>query len=267
LPKPGKGRIVLRTNALAITEFPQQCGKIDYAEPLTFSELKGKKSEHQLNAVFSFTDQILFWGSPSEMLKILDQEKVKRIEDHYFENAASLIAQSGIIKSFFEEALAKALCHEKPLLLRRNGGTYYVVVDRENVRKSVLEPLKYAVGYRGMSGYIAGSVPRLQRAFWAEALSVKLEERSGMVWLLIRPDVWVTPLSMRESATKFLREKKMHRYNKLSYQLLDAWIKVLFGTVGDGKEVRVSSFPDTDFAATFKVNTRTAYSRNGGVRG
>jgi len=112
----------------------------------------------------------------------------------------------------------------------------------------------------GKAGYIAGSLPKLNSAFWAEALSIKLEERGGSLWLLIRPDIWITPLSMRGNATDFLRSKKIYRYNNQSYQLLDAWIRVLFGSVGAGQEVRVSCFTDADYMPTFGVSTRTAFS-------
>jgi hypothetical protein len=106
-------------------------------------------------------------------------------------------------------------------------------------------------------------VTGLNKVFWAEALSIKLEERKGSLWLLIQPDIWVTPLSERENATDFLRSKKLRRYNNQSYQLLDAWIRVLFGFIGTGQEIRISCFPDSDYSPTFSVNTRTAFSLGG----
>ena len=267
LPPPGERYPILRTNALAITEYPRRCGRVDYATSLTFQELNDKKREHQPNAVLSYTDQILFWGKSDEIYKLFDKEKVSAIEDYNFEDPATSIAQSGIIKSFYQEALALSLCQGKPLMLRLKDKTYYAVVNHKDVNNSLLQPIKDAVGYRGKAGYIAGSLPKLNSAFWAEALSIKLEERGGSLWLLIRPDIWITPLSMRGNATDFLRSKKIHRYNNQSYQLLDAWIRVLFGSVGAGQEVRVSCFTDADYAATFRVSTRTAFSYGGGANG
>ena len=265
LPPSGNRYPILRTNALAITRCPRQCATVDYAAPVTFQELNDKMHEHRPNAILSYTDRILFWGSPDEIYKIFDKEKIKAIEDFTFEDSAASIAQSSIIKSFFEKALAQSLCHEKPLVLRRKDKTYYAVVNHGDVNNSLLQPLKDAVGYQRKPGYITGSVSGLNKAFWAEALSIKLEERSGSLWLLIRPDIWVTPLSMRENATDFLRSKKIGRYNNQSYFLLNAWIKVLFGSIGDGQEVSVSCFPNTDYAPTFKVSTRTAFSYGGGA--
>lgn len=95
---------------------------------MTFQELNDKMREHQPNAIVSYTDQVLFWGNPEEVCKLFDKDKVKAIQNFKFEDSAASIAQSGIIKSFFDQALAQSLCHEKPLRLRRKGKTYYVVV-------------------------------------------------------------------------------------------------------------------------------------------
>jgi hypothetical protein len=265
LPPPGNRYPILRTNALAITGCPRQCATVDYAAPVTFQELNDKRREHHPNAILSYTDRILFWGNSDEICKLLDEKKVRAIKSYNFEEEGASIAQSSIIKSFFQQALAQSLCHGRPLTLRRKGKSYYAVVNHVDVNNSLLQPLKDAVGYQGKPGYITGSVPGLNKAFWAEALSIKLEKRSGSLWLLIQPDIWVTPLSMRENATDFLRNKRIRRYNRQSYQLLNAWIQILFGSVGEGQEVSVSCFPNTDYAPTFKVSTRTAYSYGGGA--
>jgi hypothetical protein len=232
---------------------------------VTFRELKDKVWEHQPNAILSYTDQILFWGDPNEIYKILDKEKVKAIKDYNFDDSIVSVMQSGIIKSFFDEAVARSICHEKPLLLRRKNKTYYAVVNHDEVKNPLLQPIKEAVGYQGKPGDITGSVPGMKKVFWAEGISMKLEERNGSLWLLIRPDIWITPLSEREKATDFLYNKKIRRYNKQSYELLDARIKVLFGFIGTGQEVQISCFPDSEYSPTFSVNTRTAFSRGRGA--
>jgi hypothetical protein len=260
LPPTGKRYPLLRTNALAITECPRQCARVDYSAPITFQELNEKVREHQPNVVLSYKEQILFWGSPSEICKILEKEKVKEFGDYHFKDPIAAISQSGIIKSFFEEAIAQSLCHGKPLLLRRKGRTHYAVVNQEDVNNPLFQPLKDSLAFRSNLGLITGSVSGLSETFWAEALSIKIEEKNGTLWLLIRPDIWITPLTMRENATDFLRKRKMYRYNNMSYHLLDAWIRVLFGFLGTGQDVRVSCFTDTDYAPTFSVNTSTAFS-------
>jgi hypothetical protein len=232
---------------------------------VTFRELKDKVWEHQPNAILTYTDQILFWGDSNEIFKILEKEKIKAVKDYNFDDSIVCVMQSGIIKSFFDEAVARSLCHEKPLLLRRRNKTYYAVVNHDEVKNPLLQPLKDALGYQRKPGYITGSVTGLNKVFWAEALSIKLEERNGSLWLLIRPDIWITPLSERENASDFLYTKKIRRYNNQSYQLLDAWIRVLFGFIGTGQEVQILCFPDSAYSPTFSVNTRTAFSRGRGA--
>ncbi|MFC1991118.1 SIR2 family protein [Chloroflexota bacterium] len=267
LPPPGSSFPILRTNALAITEYPQQCGKVDYTSSLTFPELREKTWEHNPDTIWTYTDQLLFWGNPDEIYKIINKDKVTGTELYNFDNSADAIAQSGFIKSFFEQALAQALCYEKPILLRRKRRTYYAVVSQKDGYNPILQPLKDTLGYQGKPGSISGSVPGSNEVFWAEALSIKLEENNGLLWLMIRPDIWISPLKMREDSTEFLRKKKAHRYNNQSYQLLDAWIRILFGSVGSGEEVLVSCYPDTAYSAPFKISTRTAFSRSGGLNG
>ena len=149
MPRPGNKYPILRTNALAITECPNKCARVDYAAPITFQELKDKIWNLKPDAVVSYTDQILFWGNPIEIYKLIDKDKVRTIDVFPFENPVVLITQSGIIMSFFEHALARSLCYEKPLVLRVKNGTYYVVVKHDEVNNSILQPLKDSLGNYG----------------------------------------------------------------------------------------------------------------------
>jgi hypothetical protein len=75
--------------------------------------------------------------------------------------------------------------------------------------------------------------------------------------------VWITPLTSRERATTFLREKKLRRWNPLAYRLLDAWIGLLVGSVGTGQETQIFCFQNMKYPAAFALSTRSAYSGRG----
>ncbi|MGD0232722.1 MAG: SIR2 family protein [Syntrophorhabdales bacterium] len=266
LPQPGKATgPILRINALPILEYPRSCGSIDYAVPLRFGDFADKKEQNQSDFVLSVTDRILFWGVPNEVVKILDREKVKGVEKYEFEDPIGSITSSTIIKGFFEEALARAICSEKPLLFRERFRTKYAVVDPKESNTSLFTPLKTVLGYANKPGQISGAVPGVKGATWAEALFIKLEEKNGALWLLIRPDIWIEPGTMREAAVSFIRSKKTYRYNPKSHHLLNAWIQVLFGTVGAGESAEMSCFSHSTFPATFTVSTRSAFSRKEGA--
>jgi hypothetical protein len=83
---------------------------------------------------------------------------------------------------------------------------------------------------------------------------------------MLRPDIWITPLSKRQDAIDFLRKRRLYRYNNKSYHLLDAWIEILLGNVGSGGTAKVSCYDAADYSADFEIGTRTAYSF-GGERG
>jgi hypothetical protein len=89
---------------------------------------------------------------------------------------------------------------------------------------------------------------------------MRLEERNGQLWLLLRPDVWISPDAPRQEARDFLRARKIYRYNNKSNALLSEWINLLLGHVG-GAGATVVSFPGSDQPCTYEVSTRSAYSR------
>ncbi|MGH8659944.1 MAG: hypothetical protein ACREV4_16105 [Gammaproteobacteria bacterium] len=127
----------------------------------------------------------------------------------------------------------------------------------------MFSPLRNALAYYDKPGYLTGNVPRLQDVTWAEAVSIRLEERNGRLWVMLRPDIWIKPLARRQEAREFMRQRRLKRYNKKAYHLLDAWFGILLGSVGTGNSMKVSCFPDAEFSAVFEIRTRTAYSCGG----
>jgi hypothetical protein len=263
LPSPGRSYPVVRTNGLPIIEFPKRCGKAITETPVTFAILNENRRAKQPDIVATFTGQALFWGGLEEVTKLFQEQGVSDTDDHDFEEPLGSISSSGVIKSFFEEALVRALCLGKPVVIRRKDRTWYAVIDHRESKNSLLAPLRNALGNRNIP--LNGAVPKLSDTFWAECVSLKLEERNGSAWLMIRPDVWITPLTMREQATTFLRERKLRRWNPVAYHVLDAWISLLVGSVGTAQEARISCFQNTKYPAAFTLSTRSAYSGRGGV--
>ncbi|MCO6427911.1 SIR2 family protein [Nitrosomonas communis] len=259
LPAPGKQYPILRTNALPVLMLPLRCGMVELNDSITFGDIKKKIIEISPNAVLTYTDKILFWGNSKEIVKLLAANKVRTIKSYDIEEGLKLTSESTIIRAFFEEALATALCQSKPLFLRRSKDkTYYAVV------KNLAANDKLFSRMRNELGDITGNVPELKDVTWAESASIHLEERGGNLWVMLRPDIWIKPLSKRQEARSFLRQRCLKRYNKQSYQLLDMWIEILLGKVGSGDTVNVSCFQDTEYSAEFKIGTRTAYSRKCG---
>jgi len=77
-------------------------------------------------------------------------------------------------------------------------------------------------------------VPGLQDLTWAESVSIRLEERGESFGSRSGRISGSKPLARKQEARDFLRQRRLKRYNNQSYYLLDAWIEILFGTVGLG---------------------------------
>jgi hypothetical protein len=264
LPSLGNQFPILRTNALPVLTAPASCGVVDLDGSITYGDLKEKIIEKSPNAILTYTDKILFWGNKEEIIKILPTEKINAIKHFNFDDAAKSASESPFVKSFFEEALATALCHGKPLFLRRKNRTYHAVVQHDAANNPLFSALRNVLNYKGKPGYITGNVPGLKDVLWAESVSIRLEERGSRLWVMLRPDIWIKPLAKRQEARDFLRKRLLYRYNNTSYSLLDAWIEILLGIIGSGSTVKLSCYPDAEYSADFEIGTRTAYSHGGG---
>ena len=270
IPRPPKGIIfpILRMNALHICDFPDTCGSIDCQPVLGFGELNEIVGSARPDAIITFREKILFWGSSETVSKIFAPDRVKSISSYPLSETIRSNPDSTVLQSFIEQALAKALCQNKPLILRKKGSSYFAVVNREKINDPKLDALKGAVGFRKSLCPIFGSIPGKVDTFWAEALKMKVDFRDGKWWLLVEPDIWVSPLSERENVIDFLRDKKLRRYNGHAFNILNAWINLLCGSVGYGDNIFFAKcYGKTDYPAQFGVNTRTAYSRRGGGNG
>jgi hypothetical protein len=261
LPPPGRSYPLVRLNGLPIVELPKRCGKVVTEKPVTFTILNEQRKTKQPDLVATFTGQPLFWGAMDEATKLFEEQRIKQIEDHDFREPLRSVASSTVVKSFFEEGLIRALCQGKPVVIRRKDRVWYAVIDHRESKNGLLTLMRLALGNRNIP--LTGPVPRLSETFWAECISLRLEERNGAAFLMMRPDVWITPLAKREEVMAFLREKKLKRWNPIAYRLLDAWIELLVGSVGGAQDTQVSCFQNTKYPVVFKLNTRSAYSGRG----
>ena len=265
LPSVGTAFPMLRTNALQIVGFPNTCGTIDYDGALDIGQLKDVLFEKQPPCSVCYTDRILFWGDGKELAKIYEPDRVKSISSFEIDDLVHAIGASTYLKSMVEHTIATAVVADKPLLPRKQGKTWYAITHHEQADSDALKPMRDALSWKDFggklhSGVVNGRVPGLKDVYWAEAVSLKVEERNGQLWLLLRPDVWISPNKMREEATDFLRKKKINRWNRQASNLLSAWIGILLGGIGKGG-ASVTAYKGTEHSAQFQISMRTAFSR------
>jgi hypothetical protein len=259
LPAAGTSFPMLRTNGLLVAKLPEACGTVDVQGDIDMGALRSKMFEAHSDCTIAYTDRLLFWGSREDVVKVAGAVKLGNAKPFALGDLTKSVDESGVLKSFVEETLARALVQSKPLLLRRAARTWYAVADHKNGTNDLYRPLREALG-RGSLAAIHGQVFGLTDVFWAEAVALHLEERNGALWLMLRPDVWISPLSERDTATDFLRTRKLKRYNAQSFEILSVWIRILLGDLGGGP-IKVTAFSDKEHSAVFEVGTRTAYSK------
>jgi len=260
LPAPGKAFPLLRTNALLITAAALICGTLEYSEELLYRDINDTIVSKTPNATIAFTNRLLYWGKNEEIEKILDKSKIKTFGTHHLGDAIEAMARYRFLKPFYEAGLARALCEGKPLQLERQHKTFYAVVKPEAAADEIFRPLREALSAFNKPGAVAGMVPGMNNVQWAEAVSINLEERNGRLWLLLRPDVWISPDTPRRDAVDFLRARKLRRWNAQSNDLLTVWIGLLLGKTG-GAPASVTSFQGSENPCTYQISTRSAFSK------
>lgn len=260
LPAPGNAFPILRTNALLITSPPSVCGTLEYSEDLLYRDINDKIVSRTPNATIAFTNRLLYWGKNEEIEKILDKTKIKSFGTHDLGDPIDAMDRYHVLKPFYEAGLARALCEGKPLQLERQYKTFYAVVKPEAANDEFFRPLRDALPSFNRPGPIAGMVPRMDKVQWAEAVTIQFEQRNGRLWLLLRPDIWISPETPRRDAVDFLRERKLRRWNAQSNELLNVWISLLLGQIGSATAT-VTSFSDAERSCSYEISTRSAYSR------
>ncbi|WP_418141459.1 SIR2 family protein [Marinobacter sp. MA] len=264
IPEPGKSFPLIRTNALEIIDAPRQCGVFS-TEGTPASDIFSALREAREKVATPYREGVVFWGDSKEISNGLGGLINPNVSTLEFVGPVAEIAESSNLKSLFEHGIAEALCDDKPLLLRKKGRSFYAVVDYRKDKDERFIALRKAVGYRGDLGQICGSITGIPETVWSECVRLRLEARAGVLWLLLEPDIWVKPLSNREKAQDFLRKRRKNRYNKQFYEILNAWIEILIGSIGQGAPVTIGYGTGTDFPASFTVSTRTAFSRRGTI--
>jgi len=260
LPPAGNAYPLLRTNALPVTKLPDHCGRFVCSPEMTYERLRESQGETIPDAAIVVTNAVLFWGSSAEIETFIPSNEIQTRDQFRFEDPQAAIAESTVIKSFFEHGLAKALCADSPVVLRRRSRTYHAVASTRVEDASKLEPLKIAAA-GNRKAPISGVISNLDLR-WAEAVSIRLEQRNGATFLMLEPTIWITPSIKRELAVDFIRARCLKRYNLQANSILDAWIELLLGNVGRGGAKTVKGFGSEDHPVSFTINTRTAFSRH-----
>ena len=265
LPAMGKGRPILRLNALTILSVPTQCHSVSFRKPKEWEDLREARRKSENGLILTKSDTVWCWGDTS-LLKDAFGEAPTSVEIRAV--PADLGSPDNLhVKRFVEDALCAALIRGKPLLTRTTRTSAFILVDPHTDEASSLDGLFTIVGKT--SGAVAGLItpateyhPQAEKVTWTEAVRVSIDTKNNQTWLLIDPDIWIWPTRARELATEFMDERRKDRYNDKYNALLDAWISLILGSADRKSEVTVSTFQGGSDAENpkFRIFNRTGFA-------
>jgi hypothetical protein len=266
LPGVGKSAPLLRLNALPVLTVPAKCLDLSFASSKEWAELRQVQHDKDVDAIFTKADSVWCWGDEAE-LKTAFGADLRSIRERAV--PADLSAPGNLhVHGFVEEALCKAFARERPLIARKTRNDAVLIVDSKATDVGALDPLFQIVGkchgtMEGVFAPVTVEYPHAVKVTWAECVRISLDYKEGRLWLQLDPDVWIWPTRARESAVKFLDQRRGGRFNKVYNQLLNAWIRILFASDDKNVEIEVSAFDGGSEASNpkFRLSNRTGFAR------
>ena len=266
LPESGRGRPLLRFNALPVRKRPQRCLSLSFKKHKEWAELREARRESGGRLILTKADTVWCWGERDEIRAQFGDDLVSMAE----RDIPSDFSATGDlhVKGFLEEAICAAIARVRPVLSRTSRSSSYLIVDSHAEDIGALEPLNRVVGKTsgivpGLFSRVTDKYPRAEQVRWAEAARVSVDMRNGSVWLVIDPDVWIWPARSRRDSAEFLSQRRRDRLNSKYNQLLSTWVQLILDTSARRVEVELTVFDGYEGPGnpTFLVGSRTAYAR------
>ena len=267
LPASGRGRPLLRFNALPIRHLPRRCLSLSFRKQKEWTDLREARHESRGRLILTKSSDIVWcWGERDAIKEQFGNDLVSIGE---VEVPSDFTAAENLhVKGFLEEAICAAIASTRPVLSRTTRSSAYLIADPHAEDIGALHTLHRAVGkvggvVPGLFSEVTDEYPRAEQVCWAEAARISADMRNGKVWLVIDPDLWIWPARSRHDATEFMDRRRRDRFNGKYNELLSAWIQLILDTDETGVEVAltVSDGPEDTGNPAFRVGSRTAFAR------
>lgn len=269
MPLIGTRSPILRTNALPVTSLPVECWSLRFNGDQDWEALRAGEARSKGAIIVTKDTEVWAWGREDEIRKAFTDDVPEIVAADVTDRVADL-GNNLFLKGFLEQGIAVALTRGKPLVHRTSRRGTTVIVERQKNGSPVLAKLSAATGGGPVYGQINDLMstptehhPEPASVWWAEAVDVDLQQISGRIWLVLKPDVYIWPRWARQDATRFLDQRLRGRYNKQADGILTAWIELLLP--GDVRHVdhQLTAFDGLPGPAnpTFVISHRTAFAK------
>ena len=266
LPASGRGKPLLRFNALPIRELPRHCLSLSFKKPKEWADLREARRESEGRLILTKADTVWCWGERETITTQYGDDLVSISEANIPSDFTA--AENLHIKGFLEEAICAAIARDRPVLSRISRFCAYLIADAYAEDIGALDPLFHVVGKTsgivpGLFSAVTDKYPQAAQVRWSEAARISVDMRNGAVWLLVDPDVWIWPARSRQDAMEFLDQRRRDRFNRKYNDILTAWVQIILGTDERGIDVRLTTSQGPEGAGNpaFLVGSRTAFAR------
>ncbi|MDA8385159.1 MAG: SIR2 family protein [Actinomycetota bacterium] len=258
---------ILRLNALPLTRLPNEVRTLQEQSPCDLAEAQQAIRAGRVRGLIARRSggQLIAVGHEaqlSEALRPLGVSVTNRTETLNWDTEILDPADHGLALDALTLGLGRTdgLRH----VLARRGHQVRVA----DAKSSSLARLKSACG-----GTLSGTVPKTS-LHWAEAVGLNIERRQGVWWLLVVPEIWISPprgvpspedraVRRAEQLTSgaFVQKRRATRYNRDANAILDAWVRLLCTGLAP-REIKTWNLGPTEgLDPIFEVDGHTAFSR------
>jgi hypothetical protein len=252
---------ILRFNALPMLSLPDKVRCLDEQSPCELADIQRVVRANRVRGLVARRSggQLVAVGHEhqlSEALRPLGVSVSDRTETLNWDGEVTDPADLGLVLDALTLGLGRTdgLRH----VLARRGHQVRVA----DPKASSLARLKSACG-----DPLSGTVPKTS-LLWAEAAGLSIERRDGAWWLLVVPEIWVSPPKDRSAqrteqmtAGTFIQQKRATRYNRTANALLDAWVRLLCAGLGPRQVKTWNLGPAEGIDPVFEIDGHTAFSR------
>lgn len=252
---------ILRLNALPLLSLPHQVRCLDEQSPCELTEAQQAVRTNRVRGLVARRSggQLVAVGHEQQLAEALRPLGVTisdRTESLDWDTEVTDPADLGLALDALTLGLGRTdgLRH----VLARRGHQVRVA----DPKAASLARLKSACG-----GPLSGTVPKTS-LLWAEAAGLSIERRNGSWWLLVVPEIWVSPPKDRAAqhaeqmtAGTFIQQKRATRYNRTANALLDAWVRLLCAGIGPRQVNTWNLGPAEGIDPALKIDGHTAFSR------
>ena len=241
---------VVRLNALEVESYPQTARRVDCEIGGTAEVRKAFQAATARAVGGRRNNGVVAFGFDTDIDRALRPFKIKAKDL----SPLDPLGHSSDLGLLYE-AIACALVRDRPFKLDERGRLIYI--DAAQATDPALRPIK------DVTRELVGTIPATTLP-WAEAVEISLEQHLGRIWLVFEPTIWAAKVVSDDAArtrrVTFIKERLVRRYNDTSNALIGGWAGLL------GSATPRSAFglaPGDGVDAEFKINTTTAFSRQG----